>query len=213
MKIDLQTLYYNGGLKSSTIELPDNGIICETSWANLGGNDVTGYIYVTSNTKEHAEIINNLDHIKAYPTFTPEQIILFIDSSKIVSIDTHLSTLEELNSYMKFDYWIKMVTYDHFSLKDLTNGLESLMSSLKKYANSYERIIRFTGSGSKVEVLTIGNDDWLHEGKKVDLICKSNKNIDIFDTLSWTKTQPVWVTKEELDQVVENRIQKILQYE
>ena len=213
MKIDLQTLYYNGDLKSHTIELPDDGIICETSWESLGRDDITGYIYVTSNTEEHKEIIDHLSHIKAYPTFTPEQIILFIDSSKIVSIDTHLSTLEELNSYMKFEYWIKMVTYDHFSLKDLTNGLEFLMSSLKKYANSYERIIRFTGSGSEVEVLTIGNDDWLYEGKKVDLICKSNKEISIFDTLSWIKTQPVWEPKEKLDQVVENRIQEILQYE
>ena len=213
MKIDLQTLYYNGDLKSHTIELPDDGIICETSWESLGRDDITGYIYVTSNTEEHKEIIDHLSHIKAYPTFTPEQIILFIDSSKIVSIDTHLSTLEELNSYMKFEYWIKMVTYDHFSLKDLTNGLEFLMSSLKKYANSYERIIRFTGSGSKVEVLTVGNDDWLHEGKKVDLICKSNKEIGIFDTLSWIKTQPVWEPKEKLDQIVENRIQEILTYE
>lgn len=209
MKIDLQTLYYGGDLKSHTIELPDDGVICETSYENLGRDDVTGYIYVTSNTEEHAEMINNLNHIKSYPTFTPEQIILFIDSSKIVSIDTHLSTLEELNTYMKFDYWIKMVTPPNYSVDYLFNNLDSL----KLYTNSYERIIRFTGSGSEVEVLTIGNDDWLHEGKKVDLICKSNKSIDIFDTLSWTKTQPVWVTKEELDQVVENRIQKILQYE
>ena len=111
---------------------------------------------------------------------------------------------------MKFDYWIKMVTYDHFSLKDLTNGLESLMSSLKKYANSYEKIIRFTGYASQVVVLTVGNDGWLHEGKKVDLICRSNKEISMFDTLSWTKTQPIWEPKEKLDQVVENRIQKIL---
>lgn len=213
MKIDLQTLYYGGDLKSYTIELPDDGIICETSWENLGREDVTGYIYVTSNTEEHREIIDHLSHVKSYLTFTPEQIIVFINSSKIISTNIHLSTLEELNAYMKFDYWIKMVTYDHFSLKDLTNGLESLMSSLKKYANSYERIIRFTGYGSQVEVLTVGNDDWLHEGKKVDLICKSNKEISIFDTLSWTKTQPIWEPKEKLDQIVENRIQEILQYE
>ena len=51
MKIDLQTLYYREGLKSHTIELPDDGIICETSWANLGRDDITGYIYVTSNTE------------------------------------------------------------------------------------------------------------------------------------------------------------------
>lgn len=209
MKIDLQTLYYGGDLKSHTIELPDDGIICETSWVNLGGNDVTGYIYVTSNTEEHKEIINNLNHIKAYPTFTPEQIIIFIDSSKIVSIDTHLSTLEELNTYMKFDYWIKIITPPNYSIDYLLNNL----SSLKLYTNSYERIIRFTGCGSQVEVLTVGNDDWLHEGKKVDLICRSNKKISIFDTLSWIKTQPIWVPKEELDQVVENRIQEILQYE
>lgn len=213
MKIDLQTLYYGGDLKSHTIELPDDGIICETSWENLGREDVTGYIYVTNNTEENREVIDHLSHVKSYLTFTPEQIILFIDSSKIMSANIHLSTLEELNAYMKFDYWIKMVTYDHFSLKDLTNGLESLMSSLKKYANSYEKIIRFTGCGSQVEVLTVGNDDWLHEGKKVDLICKSNKEIRIFDTLSWIKTQPIWVSKEELDQVVENRIQEILTYE
>ena len=209
MKIDLQTLYYNEGLKSHTIELPDDGIICETSWEKLGRHDVTGYIYVTSNTEEHREMIDHLNHIKAYPTFTPEQIILFIDSSKITSTDTRLSTLEELNSYMKFDYWIKMVTPPNYSIDYLLNNLDSL----KLYTNSYERIIRFTGSGSTVEALTIGNDDWLHEGKKVDLICKSNKEIDTFDTLSWTKTQPIWVPKEELNQVVENRIQEILQYE
>jgi hypothetical protein len=208
MKIDLQTLYYGGDLKSHTIELPDDGIICETSYENLGRDDVTGYIYVTSNTEGHKEIINNLNHIKAYPTFTPEQIILFIDSSKITSADIYLSSLEELNAYMKFDYWIKMVTPPNYSIDYLFNNL----NSLKLYTNSYERIIRFTGSGSTVEALAIGNDDWLHEGKKVDLICKSNKNIDIFDTLSWTKTQPIWVPKEELNQVVENRIQEILQY-
>ena len=209
MKINLQTLYYGGDLKSHTIELPDDGVICETSYENLGRDDVTGYIYVTSNTEEHAEMINNLNHIKSYPTFTPEQIILFIDSSKIISANIYLSSLEELNSYMKFDYWIKMVTPPNYSIDYLFKNLDSL----KLYTNSYERIIRFTGSGSEVEVLTIGNDDWLHEGKKVDLICKSNKSIDIFDTLSWTKTQPIWVPKEELDQVVENRIQEILQYE
>ena len=102
-----------------------------------------------------------------------------------------------------------MMTPPNYSIDYLLNNL----SSLKLYTNSYERIIKFTGSGSEVEVLTIGNDDWLHEGKKIDLICKSNKNIDIFDTLSWVKTQPVWISKEELDQVVENRIQEILQYE
>lgn len=209
MKIDLQTLYYNGDLKSHTIELPDDGIICETSYENLGRDDVTGYIYVTSNTEEHREMIDHLSHIKAYPTFTPEQIVVFIDSSKIVSASTSLSTLEELNAYMKFNYWIKMVTPPNYSVDYLLKNLDSL----KLYTNSYERIIRFTGSGSMIEALTIGNDDWLYEGKKVDLICKSNKNIDTFDTLSWTKTQPVWVPKEELDQIVENRIQEILQYE
>ena len=206
MKIDLQTLYYGGELKSYTIELPDDGIICETSWKNLGRDDVTGYIYVTSNTEEHREMIDHLSHIKAYPTFTPEQIIVFIDSSKIVSADIHLSSLEELNVYMKFDYWIKMVTPPNYSIDYLLNNL----NSLKLYTNSYERIIRFTGSGSTVEALAIGNDNWLHEGKKVDLICKSNKDIDIFDTLSWTKTQPIWEPKEKLDQIVENRIQEIL---
>lgn len=209
MKIDLQTLYYNEGLKSHTIELPDDGIICETSWEKLGRHDVTGYIYVTSNTEEHREMIDHLNHIKAYPTFTPEQIILFIDSSKITSTDTHLSTLEELNTYMKFDYWIKMMTPPNYSIDYLLNNL----SSLALYTNSYEKIIRFTGYGSQVEVLTVGNDDWLHEGKKIDLICKSNKNILMFDTTSYLKTQPIWVPKEELDQVVENRIQEILQYE
>lgn len=209
MKIDLQTLYYNGDVKSHIVELPDDGIICETSYENLGRDDVTGYIYVTSNTEEHKEIINNLNHIKAYPTFTPEQIILFIDSSKITSANIHLSTLEELNSYMKFDYWIKMVTPPNYSIDYLFNNLDSL----KLYTNSYEKIIRFTGYGSQVEVLTVGNDDWLHEGKKVDLICKSNKEISIFDTLSWIKIQPIWEPKEKLDQVVENRIQEILQYE
>lgn len=209
MKIDLQTLYYNGGLNSDTIELPDDGIICETSWESLGRDDVTGYIYVTRNTEEHAEMINNLNHIKAYPTFTPEQIILFIDSSKIVSTNIQLSTLEELNAYMKFEYWIKMVTPPNYSIDYLLNNLDSL----KLYTNSYEKIIRFTGHGSEVEVLTIGNDDWLHEGKKVDLICKSKKEILTFDTLYWTQIQPVWVPKEELDQIVENRIQEILQYE
>ena len=208
MKIDLQTLYYGGDLKSHTIELPDDGIICETSYENLGRDDVTGYIYVTSNTEEHREIIDHLSHIKAYPTFTPEQIIVFIDSSKIISA-THLSSLEELNTYMKFDYWIKMVTPPNYSINCLLDNLDSL----KLYTNSYEKIIRFTGSGSKVEVLTVGNDDWLHEGKKVDLICKSNKNIDTFSALLWIKTQPVWVPKAELDQVVENRIQEILTYE
>lgn len=206
MKIDLQTLYYGGDLKSYTIELPDDGIICETSWEKLGRHDVTGYIYVTSNTEEHKEVIKCLGHIKAYPTFTPEQIILFIDSSKITSTDTHLSTLEELNSYMKFNYWIKMMTPPNYSIDYLLNNL----SSLALYTNSYEKIIRFTGHGSQVEVLTIGNDDWLHEGKTVDLICKSNKEIGTFDILSWIKTQPIWVPKEELDQVVENRIQEIL---
>ena len=209
MKIDLQTLYYGGGLKSHTIELPDDGIICETSWQSLGRDDVTGYIYITSNTEEHKEMIDHLGHIKAYPTFTPEQIIIFIDSSKIVSTSTSLSSLEELNAYVKFNYWIKMVTPPNYSIEFLLNNLDSL----KLYTNSYERIIRFTGSGSTVEALTIGNDDWLYEGKKVDLICKSNKDIDTFDTLSWTKTRPIWVPKEELDQVVENRIQEILQYE
>lgn len=209
MKIDLQTLYYCGDLKSHTIELPDDGIICETSYENLGREDVTGYIYVTSNTEEHREIIDHLSHIKSYPTFTPEQIIIFIDSSKIISANTHLSSLEELNAYMKFDYWIKMVTPPNYSIDYLLNNLDSL----KLYTNSYERIIRFTGCGSNVEVLTVGNDDWLHEGKKVDLICKSNKEISTFDTLSWIKTQPIWVPKEELDQVVENRIQEILAYE
>lgn len=209
MKIDLQTLYYNGDLKSYTVELPDDGIICETSWENLGRDDVTGYIYVTSNTEEHKEIIKRLGHIKAYPTFTPEQIIVFIDSSKIVSTDISLSTLEELNSYMKFDYWIKMMSTPNYSIDYLLNNL----NSLALYTNSYERIIKFTGCGSKVEVLTVGNDDWLHEGKKVDLICKSNKEISTFDILLWTKTQPIWEPKEKLDQVVENRIQEILQYE
>jgi hypothetical protein len=154
-------------------------------------------------------MINNLNHIKSYPTFTPEQIIVFIDSSKITSTNIHLSSLEELNSYMKFNYWIKMVTPSNYSIDYLLNNLDSLTL----YTNSYERIIRFTGCGSKVEVLTVGNDDWLHEGKKVDLICKSNKEISTFDTLSWTKTQPIWEPKEKLDQVVENRIQEILQYE
>lgn len=209
MKINLQTLYYNVGLKSYTIELPDDGIICETSWEKLGRDDVTGYIYVTSNTEEHKEVINHLNHIKAYPTFTPEQIIVFIDSSKITSTDTHLSTLEELNSYMKFDYWIKMMTPPNYSIDYLLNNL----SSLALYTNSYEKIIRFTGYGSQVEVLTVGNDNWLHEGKKVDLICKSNKEISTFDILSWIKTQPIWEPKEKLDQVVENRIQEILTYE
>ena len=209
MKIDLQTLYYGGELKSHTIELPDDGIICETSWDNLGRNDVTGYIYVTSNTEEHKEVINHLNHIKSYPTFTPEQIILFIDSSKIVSTDTPISTLEELNSYMKFDYWIKMISPPNYTMDYILNNLNSLAF----YTNSYERILRFTGYGSQVEVLTIGNDEWLHEGKKIDLICKSNKNILMFDTISYLKTQPIWVPKEELDQVVENRIQEILQYE
>lgn len=209
MKIDLQTLYYGGDLKSHTIELPDDGIICETSWEHLGGHDVTGYIYVTSNTEEYKEIIKSLGHIKAYPIFTPEQIIVFIDSSKITSASTHLSSLEELNAYMKFDYWIKMIASPNYSIDYLLNNL----ASLKLYTNSYERIMRFTGCGSKVEVLTVGNDDWLHEGKKVDLICKSNKEIRTFDTLSWIKTQPIWVPKEELDQVVENRIQEILAYE
>ena len=209
MKIDLQTLYYGGNLKSHTIELPDDGIICETSWKNLGRDDVTGYIYVTSNTEEHREIIDHLNHIKAYPTFTPEQIIVFIDSSKIVSASISLSSLEELNAYMKFNYWIKMVTPPNYSIDYLLNNIDSL----KLYTNSYERIIRFTGSGSTVEALTIGNYDWLHEGKKVDLICKSNKDIDTFDTLSWTKTQPIWEPKEKLDQIVEKRIQEILQYE
>jgi hypothetical protein len=206
MKIDLQTLYYGGDLKSHTIELPDDGIICETSWENLGRDDVTGYIYVTSNTEENREIIKCLRHIKTYPTFTPEQIILFINSSKITSANIHLSSLEELNAYMRFDYWIKMVTPPNYSVDYLFNNLDSL----KLYTNSYEKIIRFTGYGSQVEVLTVGNDDWLHEGKKVDLICKSNKEISIFDTLSWTKTQPIWEPKEKLDQVVENRIQEIL---
>jgi len=141
--------------------------------------------------------------------YPPEQIILFIDSSKITSTNIHLSTLEELNAYMKFEYWIKMVTPPNYSRDYLFNNLDSL----KLYTNSYERIIRFTGFGSVVEVLTIGNDDRLHEGKKVDLICKSNKNIDTFDALLWIKTQPVWVPKAELDQVVENRIQEILTYE
>ena len=206
MKIDLQTLYYGGDLKSHTVELPDDGIICETSWETLGRYDVTGYIYVTSNTEEHKEVINHLNHIKSYPTFTPEQIILFIDSSKITSTDIHLSPLEELNSYMKFDYWIKMMTPPNYSIDYLLNNL----SSLAFYTNSYEKIIRFTGYGSQVEVLTVGNDNWLHEGKKVDLICKSNKEIRTFDILSWIKTQPIWVPKEELDQVVEKRIQEIL---
>lgn len=209
MKIDLQTLYYGEGLKFHTIELPDDGIICETSYDNLGRDDVTGYIYVTSNTEEHKEIINHLNHIKSYPTFTPEQIILFIDSSKIVSTDTLISTLEELNSYMKFDYWIKMISPPNYTMDYILNNLNSLAF----YTNSYERILRFTGYGSQVEVLTIGNDEWLHEGKKIDLICKSNKNILMFDTISYLKTQPIWVPKEELDQVVENRIQEILQYE
>ena len=209
MKIDLQTLYYGGDLKSHTIELPDDGIICETSYENLGREDVTGYIYVTSNTEEHREIIDHLSHVKSYLTFTPEQIIIFIDSSKIISTNLHLSTLEELNAYMKFNYLIKMMTPPNYSIDYLLNNLDSL----KLYTNSYERIIRFTGSGSEVEVLTVGNDDWLHESKKVDLICKSNKEISTFDTLSWIKTQPVWISKEELDQVVENRIQEILQYE
>ena len=209
MKIDLQTLYYGEGLKSHTIELPDDGIICETSYDNLGRDDVTGYIYVTSNTEEHKEVINHLNHIKSYPTFTPEQIILFIDSSKIVSTDTPISTLEELNSYMKFDYWIKMISPPNYTMDYILNNLNSLAF----YTNSYERILRFTGYGSQVEVLTIGNDEWLHEGKKIDLICKSNKNILMFDTISYLKTQPIWVPKEELDQVVENRIQEILQYE
>lgn len=209
MKIDLQTLYYGGDLKSHTVELPEDGIICETSYENLGREDVTGYIYVTSNTEEHREIIDHLSHVKSYLTFTPEQIIIFIDSSKIISTNLHLSTLEELNAYMKFNYWIKMVTPPNYSIDYLLNNLDSL----KLYTNSYERIIRFTGSGSKVEVLTVGNDDWLHKGKKVDLICKSNKEISTFDTLSWIKTQPVWIPKEELDQVVENRIQEILAYE
>lgn len=206
MKIDLQTLYYGEGLKSHTIELPDDGIICETSYDNLGRDDVTGYIYVTSNTEEHKEVINHLNHIKSYPTFTPEQIILFIDSSKIVSTDTPISTLEELNSYMKFDYWIKMISPPNYTMDYILNNLNSLAF----YTNSYERILRFTGYGSQVEVLTIGNDEWLHEGKKIDLICKSNKNILMFDTISYLKTQPIWVPKEELDQVVENRIQEIL---
>lgn len=209
MKIDLQTLYYGGDLKSYTIELPDDGIICETSWEHLGRHDVTGYIYVTSNTEEHREIINHLSHVKSRLTFTPEQIIVFIDSSKITSADTLLSSLEELNTYMKFDYWIKMMTSPNYSIDYLLNNL----SSLALYTNSYEKIIRFTGRGSKVEVLTVGNDDWLHEGKKVDLICKSTKEIGIFDTLSWIKTQPIWEPKEKLDQIVENRIQEILQYE
>lgn len=209
MKIDLQTLYYRGDLKSHTIELPDDGIICETSWESLGRDDVTGYIYVTSNTEEHKEIIDQLSHIKAYPTFTPEQIIVFIDSSKITSTNIHVSTLEELNAYMKFDYWIKIISPANYSIDYLLNNL----GSLKLYTNSYERIVRFTGSGSKVEVLTVGNDDWRHEGKKVDLICKSNKEIRIFDTLSWIDTQPVWESKEKLNQVVEKRIQEILQYE
>ena len=187
MKIDLQTLYYNRGLKSSTIELPDDGIICETSWEKLGRHDVTGYIYVTTNTEEHREVINHLNHIKSYPTFTPEQIILFIDSSKITSISTRLSSLEELNSYMKFDYWIKMITPPNYSIDYLLHNL----SSLALYTNSYEKIIRFTGSGSTVEALTIGNDDWLYEGKKVDLICKSNKDIDTFDTLSWGSVETI----------------------
>ena len=99
-----------------------------------------------------------------------------------------------------------MMTPPNYSIDYLLNNL----SSLKLYTNSYERIIRFTGSGSTVEALAIGNDNWLHEGKKVDLICKSNKDIDIFDTLSWTKTQPIWEPKEKLDQIVENRIQEIL---
>ena len=141
MKINLQTLYYGGDLKSYTIELPDDGIICETSWENLGRNDVTGYIYVTSNTEENKEIIKRLGHVKACPTFTPEQIIVFIDSSKIVSTNIHLSTLEELNAYMKFDYWIKMMTPPNYSIDYLLNNL----SSLKLYTNSYERIIKFTG--------------------------------------------------------------------
>lgn len=209
MKIDLQTLYYGGDLKSYTIELPDDGIICETSYESLGRDDVTGYIYVTSNTEEHKEVINHLNHIKSYPTFTPEQIILFIDSSKITSANIHLSSLEELNAYMKFDYWIKMITPPNYSIDYLLNNLDSL----KLYTNSYEKIIRFIGSGSTVEVLTVGNDDWLHEDKKVDLICKSTKEINTFDILSWIKTQPIWMPKEKLDQVVENRIQEILQYE
>jgi hypothetical protein len=107
---------------------------------------------------------------------------------------------------MKFNYWIKMMTPPNYSIDYLLNNL----SSLVLYTNSYEKIIRFTGYGSQVEVLTVGNDDWLHEGKKVDLICKSNKEISTFDILSWTKTQPIWEPKEKLDQVVENRIQEIL---
>jgi hypothetical protein len=120
-----------------------------------------------------------------------------------VQADIFDECLDKLSDYvnrdMSVDYNLKRVDY-----------LFKNLDSLKLYTNSYEKIIRFTGYGSQVEVLTVGNDDWLHEGKKVDLICKSNKEISIFDTLSWTKTQPIWEPKEKLDQVVENRIQEIL---
>ena len=78
MKIDLPTLYYGGDLKSSTIELPDDGIICETSWENLGREDVTGYIYVTSNTEENREVIDHLSHVKSYLTFTQNKLLYLL---------------------------------------------------------------------------------------------------------------------------------------
>lgn len=213
MKLDLFCIAYRGEF-DETVELPDDGIICETSWKSLGRNDITGYLYVTTNTEEHYKLIDSNSSVKMNVTFTPTQIVVFLDSCKIKNeSDISFSTLDELNSYMDFNYWLTVSNFKRVTINELKQLYDDNPVDWLKFIYHYIKPIRFTGNGCDVEVFMVGKNDPLYPLKKLDIITKCVKDFTYLDDDGhWSDDNVKWHKFNELNDDVEQRIKEILSF-
>lgn len=207
MKLDLKILVWGGDYNYDSITLPDDGIICETSSVHMRNDYVTGYIYATSNTEENRQLINT--SLNSHVYFTPKQIIVYMDRCKIES-DVKLSTLDELNAYVDFNYWIEMRNLSMIPLKTLQEMYgNDIQTAVKQYVNFYAKPLKFIGEGSFVETFEVHKNCYLDE-KLIDQISRETREFDLFDTETIDKLRPTWRPFEEANEVVQQRIKEIL---
>ena len=211
MKLDLKILVWGGDYNEETLILPDEGIICETSYVHMGNDYVTGYIYVTSNTEEHKQTIK--PSFNSYICFTPTQIVVFLDRCRIES-EVKLSTLDELNAYMDFNYWIELRNLSIISVEALKRMYgENIPKAVLEYVNIYTKPLRFTGHGFFVETFEVWKDSSIDEGKKIDQIIRERREFDTYDIKSYNKLKPTWRKYDEVNDKVQQRINEILSHE
>jgi hypothetical protein len=210
--LTLQFILWGGELTNETFNLPDNGILCETSFVNIGGKGTTGYIYAVERTPENEDIINNCTCCRKDKVLTPSQIFLFFDGSKFIDGDVEIVSVDRLNEFADFNYWVAVSNFKYVTIDTLKKLYGDKKEDWINFRFKYVKPLRFTGCGFSIDAFEVYHHNVVETEKTIDTIEKSILNLYPLgeNASKINNDKATWYNFDLFNPVVQKRMQEIL---